>query len=379
MTTERQHRPLKVLVFGTADTGKPRVRLLLEALELAGHEVLLCTSSIWRGTEDKSGIKNPFLIAWLALKWLGTIIALSVRYLVAPKHDLMLVCYPGQMDLWPARLLTWLRRKPLVWDAFLSAYDTVVLDRAMAGPKSPLGRLAFFADWAACRLADRLFLDTPAHARFFEDTFRLDQQSVGSVPVGAEQPFHGVGRHAPADGPLKVLFYGQLIPLHGLETILDAAARLSDEDVTFTIAGRGQLGWMLQAWLAGHRGGNVTYRDWVPYGDLPDLIAAHHVGLGIFSAGGKAGRVVPNKIYQMLAVGLPVITRRSEAIAEFLGSASDGVTLIEPADGQALALAILQALRDHQNGSLQPPTTTLAVGPAEIAAALGDFLAGHNK
>jgi hypothetical protein len=44
-----------------------------------------------------------------------------------------LVGYLGHFDVFPARLLSWLRRKPLVFDAFVSLYDTSVEDQKYSG------------------------------------------------------------------------------------------------------------------------------------------------------------------------------------------------------------------------------------------------------
>ena len=41
----------------------------------------------------------------------------------------MFVGYSGHFDVFPARLLCKVRRVPLVFDAFLSLYDSLVLDR----------------------------------------------------------------------------------------------------------------------------------------------------------------------------------------------------------------------------------------------------------
>ena len=43
-----------------------------------------------------------------------------------PQHDVVVVGYLGQLDVLLIRPFTWLRDVPLVWDTFLSLYDTVV-------------------------------------------------------------------------------------------------------------------------------------------------------------------------------------------------------------------------------------------------------------
>ena len=59
----------------------------------------------------------------------------------------------------------------------------------------------------------------------------------------------------------------------------------------------------------------------------------------------KAGRVVPNKLFEALAVGRPVVTADTEAIR----SAFDGeVATVPPGDPGALAGAIRELLDDPE-------------------------------
>lgn len=359
-----------MLLFGCADLSKPRVRLFLAGLEAEGHELLHCNIDIWTHFRDKSQISGLFNYLTITLGWAAATLWLSLKYLVSPKHDVVLVCYPGHLDIWPARLLTWIRRKPLCWDAFLSAYDTVVLDRKMASPNSFIGRLCYFVDWAACRLCDHMFLDTPAHARFFETSFKLASGSVGHVPVGAEDCFN---RETVADKKasqaFSVLFYGQFIPLHGIPIILEAAGMLKDTDIHFSLVGQGQMSQWVQEWLEHRPLKNLERIEWIDYADLPTFIRSHDVCLGIFSSGDKAARVIPNKVYQILNSGVPLLTRQSPAMEEFLRDNIEGVTTVLPENPVALKEALLGLQKQWQAGSLTLPSPALVTSASNVGAA----------
>ncbi|MGH7681316.1 MAG: glycosyltransferase, partial [Candidatus Eiseniibacteriota bacterium] len=77
----------------------------------------------------------------------------------------------------------------------------------------------------------------------------------------------------------------------------------------------------------------------LPYSDALDSLAAADVALGIFGTTGKAGRVVPHKVYQSMAMGIPTISRRSRAVAEFFRD-GEHLALVPPGDPAALARAI---------------------------------------
>ena len=110
------------------------------------------------------------------------------------------------------------------------------------------------------------------------------------------------------DAPFHALFVGKLIPLHGLETILAAAAIAAE--IPFRIVGSGQL----ESLLA-DRPANVEWIPWVEYEDLPGEIQAAGCILGIFGTGEKASRVIPNKAFQALACGKPLVTGDTPAAA----------------------------------------------------------------
>ena len=94
------------------------------------------------------------------------------------------------------------------------------------GPRSLAGRALRTVDRVAFRTADYVVADTAAQADFYVDRFGLERDRVGVCLVGAEDRLFSPQPGEPAD--FHALFVGKLIPLHGLETILDAA-RLAPE------------------------------------------------------------------------------------------------------------------------------------------------------
>ena len=149
--------------------------------------------------------------------------------------DVVLVGYPGHFDLRAARRIA--RGRPIVFNPLISLHDTLVGDRRRFRPWSPAARILQIVDRGAFRSADLVVADTEAHASFFRRAFGLREDRVDVVLVGAEEALFRPGWQPPA--PFHALFVGKLIPLHGLETILAAAALLPD--VPFRVVGDGQL------------------------------------------------------------------------------------------------------------------------------------------
>ena len=166
---------------------------------------------------------------------------------------------------------------------------------------------------------------------------------------------------------LKVLFYGQLIPLHGIATIVEAARLLRDEPIDWLLVGRGQDSALLAGLLAREPLPRVRWIEWIEYGDLLAHIADADLALGIFGTSDKAASVIPNKVFQVLAAGRPLVTRDSPAVRELLVHAPPWVQLVPPGDAASLAAAILAVAHGERavedaGAAARPPFDAAAIG-----------------
>lgn len=372
---------LRLVFWGTYDSGKPRVRLLLQGARSAGMEVIECHADLWKGIEDKSqifGLKNKLkkllscLLSYPSLIW---------RYMRLPPHDAVLVCYMGQLDILVLKPFARLRSVPVIWDAFLSLYDATVNDRQLISKHSARAWLLYLLEWLSCRAADGLFLDTAAHARYFEHLFSLSEGQVGRVFVGAEtERFPDSRVPTRQDGnnrTFKVLFYGQFIPLHGIEFIVRAAQKveLSGEQVQWILIGRGQESRRIDG-LINELGVTAIERvPWVAYEELIKWMVDADVCLGIFGTTKKASLVIPNKVYQILAAQRPLITADTSAIRELL-SETERIWLIPPGCPEKLAEVIIEMKHQssesgqHIDGNMQK---SRVIGPVQVGEQLLDF------
>jgi glycosyltransferase involved in cell wall biosynthesis len=126
--------------------------------------------------------------------------------------------------------------------------------------------------------------------------------------------------------------------------ILEAAERLEGRDVRFTIVGGGQLEGLLRAALDRTPAPAVEWIPWLEPDALIERTRGCHVCLGIFGDTAKAAMVIPNKVFQAMAMGVPVVTRDSPAIRELVDA---GAAVLCAATGAALAEAIAALDRDR--------------------------------
>jgi glycosyltransferase involved in cell wall biosynthesis len=259
----------------------------------------------------------------------------------------VVVGYPGHLLVPFAWAVARYRRAVLVFDPLVSLFDTFAGDRELLAGDSPAGHLADLADRVAFALPDVVLADTQAHADYYAAALNVPPAKLAVVPVGA-LPLPGAtgaAREATAAAPLRVAQYGRWSPLHGLPAVLDAADELRDEPFRFELIGDGQLAsWLADEVRARHLDA-VELTDALPVWRLRSRVIAADVCLGVFGTSGKAARVVPNKVYDALAAGRPLVTEDSRAARELLTDGRDAL-LVPAGDGAALAAA-LRRLGDY--------------------------------
>ena len=337
---------MRIIIFGTYDTAMhPRVATIAEGLAARGFDVAECNVPLGLDTAARVDmLARPWraggLLARLASRWLA--LARMARRMPAP--DAVVVGYLGHFDVHLARLLFRRGKVPVVLDHLVGASDTGRDRRLDGGPRQMLLRMI---DSAALRAADIVVVDTAEHLAALPERH---QRRAVVVPVGAPTPWHEAADDAQrgtatpgVPEALRVAFYGLYTPLQGTPVIGAALGRIAGAPVEVTMIGRGQdEARAREAAAANH---SVRWLDWVPAAELPALVAAHDVCLGIFGTGEKAKRVVPNKVFQGAAAGCAIITSDTAPQRRVLG---DAAVLVPPGDPEALAEALLRLSRDRE-------------------------------
>jgi glycosyltransferase involved in cell wall biosynthesis len=338
---------MRVCYFGTYDKDYPRNRIVVDGLRANGVEVYECNVPLWSSTEERLQRASG---GWLNIRFLAKAIAVYIRLLrkelAVPRYDVMLVGYPGQFDMYWARFLSWRRRVPLVFDVLMSLY-LLMEERDLIKRHPVTARITYWMEKGACRLADRIVMDTTAYVQYFCDTYGLSPDKFRLAPLGADQRvYYPVDVEPREVQGFKVNYYGTYLPLHGVEYIVEAARLLQGEtDIQFELIGRGPL--KSQAVEAVRRFGlsNVTFIDWVDKRDLLNYVGEADVCLGVFGTSYQSLCTVQNKIWEGLAMAKAVITGDAPMVREVM-THGEHLYLCRRADPQALADAIVTLRND---------------------------------
>ena len=357
------NRPLTICVFGFDERDEGgRTWAIRTGLVENGVTVRLCRTNV-----------KGFLAKWRDLyrKWSlleGDIHAVYVVFMGS--YLMPLVWYLARR-----------RGSRIILDMLISQYDTEVGDRKRLSRFSPRAWFLWFVDLSACHLADAIVVDTIAHRDFFASRFFVNPKRIIVAPIGCRADLF-----APSKNPKKlgdeciVEFHGTFIPLQGIEYIVEAAKILQDkrENIRFVFVGTGQTFAETERQVEEFHLSNIDLLGRKPPGDIPRYVAESDICLGIFGKTEKALRVIPNKVYECLSAGKPIITERSPAALEVLRDREE-VCMVEPGDPKDIADKILElknnpVLRAHIGERARAAALDI-FSPRSIAKHLVDWLA----
>ncbi len=254
-----------------------------------------------------------------------------------------------QRDFHPACKYAEKHNIPIIFDPLISSWDKVVFERKKFLETDRRSRRILRWEQSMFSRADVVIADTASHAQFFIETLSASPEKTHVIPVGAEEPLFC---KQPFDrpGPTEVLFFGSFIHLQAPEVIVEAA-RLVPE-LRWTMLGDGPL--LETCRTSSSALDNIRFEKWLPYKQLPGRIGKADILLGIFGSSPKAGRVIPNKVYQALACGRPLVTRDSDAYPDKIkDNWGHGIYFIPPDDPEALAATVRSLVKSDMVFSLR--------------------------
>ncbi len=335
---------LRVLVFGAWDDGPgyPRTRSWLLGLSAVGESPTLWRlPSLFGGQKKVDIVRQPWRWPGAACQLLAARQrarrAIGVALQSIDPH-VVLVPYPGHAL---APVVRAAFAGPIVLDLFLSAHDTVIEDRGYFRPRSLPARALLALDRRACAAADLVLVDTPAHAAHIAATFGLPAERTAWLPVGDPDAPAEPPPYPALTMPLRVLFFGTGVPLHGLPILVDAVQRCLGAVRLEVIGGSRAERTAITALASPHIQLGPVF---LPRYELGAAIARAHVVAGVFGTSAKAQRVIPFKLVHALAAGRPVLTGDSPAVREWLRPGED--VLVAPmGDARGLAACLSELAR----------------------------------
>lgn len=331
----------------------PNTLFLLEELNCSGKfDIKEYNMPMWSGSLSSkknllSKVNSLFKAIAAHLKVIFYLFKLS-------KKEYVYIPYPATFVALSLLLLPKSKKpKKVVIDAFISIYDTAIIDRKLFPPKSYIARLLKKIERVAFKQAHIVITDTLQNSQHYAHTFGLPISKFKSIPLATDEThFNKIAySHQSIEGVFNIIFIGTLIPLHGIDTIIRATELLADNEcIQFTIIGDGQMSSYLKAKIINGRLKNINWiTQWQSSKELVGHLVQANLALGIFGTGDKTQRVCPFKLYAYMRCGLPIITGKTSWSTQILKEI-DYLPLVTVPVGNAekLSSAIVQCYESEE-------------------------------
>lgn len=265
---------------------------------------------------------------------------LIVRFKLRP--DIYLLTFRGYEMLLPVRLLT--IGKPLIYDEFIHPVEWAVYEHKKLSADNLLIGLFTLLYRILVRFVQLVLTDTDSHADLSAGLTGIKRSKIEAIPVGADESvFTAKTKTSKSKNKeLTVFYYGNMLPLHGLKYVIQAAEKLRSEPVRFVLIG-GNAATAAMVGESQDAGANIEYKKWVEFTELPKRMTEADICLaGPFGGTYQSQYVITGKAYQYLAMGRPVIIGENKESGAF--DDKKNALIVPEANASALADVIRWAL-----------------------------------
>jgi len=277
----------------------------------------------------------------------------SIRLAFTEEYDLVFATTTPLTAGIPGIFARWLRGKPFVFEVRDLWPE---LPKAMGVISNPivLGAMSLL-EWLSYRSANRLIGLAPGIVSGIERR-GVSSDKITLIPNGSDLSIfakpkdcwtpEGVGKE-----DLLAVFSGTHGIANGLDAVLDAAIELKSrgrKDIKIVLVGQGKLKASLEQRVLREKLDNVIFLPPVDKHHLAGLLGASDVGLQVLAnVPAFYYGTSPNKFFDYIAAGLPVLTNYPGWIADLINSNKCGFA-VPPEDEKSFADVLEKAANDRE-------------------------------
>jgi glycosyltransferase involved in cell wall biosynthesis len=239
-----------------------------------------------------------------------------VKTLLARVHhspDIYILTFRGYEMFVPIRILT--IGKKLVFDEFINLVEWAVYEHKKIKENGIVHRLLWRIYRSWLQTARIILTDTSSHADLSAKLMKVPRDKYEALIVGSdEETFRQQSslKSKSRTGTFKVFYYGNMLPLHGIDIVIRSALLLKDLDIEITIVG-GNKNTARAVERAVAAGARIIYKDWVDFELLPGYMQQADICLaGPFGNTFQSQYVITGKAYQYLQMKRPTVIGRNK-------------------------------------------------------------------
>lgn len=265
-------------------------------------------------------------------------------FFVAPKHDIIFVYHPPLTIGLPALVLSRLWGVPFVYQ-IQDMWPETLRATGMVKNRGLLRWVGQFAQWIY-REAHTILVISPGFRQNLidkgvpESKIRVVSNWIDTDAFKAVIPTRGLAENLGFNERFNIMYAGNMGEAQGLETVLEAAALLSDiQTVQFVMIGDGTAMPRLKRLAEEKNLNNVLFLGRYPHQEMPNLYALADILLIHLKDDPLFRITVPSKTLAYLAAGKPIIAAAIGDVADMINSAGAGIAC-PPGNPQALAESV---------------------------------------
>lgn len=264
------------------------------------------------------------------------------------KSDIIYVGYPGHVDVLPAFLLAKIFGKKLVFNPLIIIYTGLTEEQKIVKKGSLFAAIVKFGESLIYKSCDLVLADTPYQKDHISKEFGVSKDNIKVLPIGADDKIYPYAPKVGEKNMLNVVYYGLYSPIHGVEYLIKAAKLVEKEkNIKFILVGNGNTYEKDYALAKKLKLKNVVFHKDMTEKDAFETLRQSDIFTGFLQDHPVVRRVVPNKVYQGLALGKTVLTAYSPAIEGMLKNEKD-VYLVAPNSPESIAAAIIKLKNDNK-------------------------------
>jgi glycosyltransferase involved in cell wall biosynthesis len=200
--------------------------------------------------------------------------------------------------------------------------------------------------------ANRIVVVTPAFKDHLIRRWRVPAEKIAVIENGVEtdlfapasvETTKSLRRNLNAESKFLVCYIGTMGNAHGLETLLDAAGRLKQQNpnVQFLLIGEGAEKEKVKTLAHSRTLTNVTFLDQQPRAMIPAFISCSDACLVLLRKTEIFKTVIPTKMLEFMSCARPVVLGVDGQARQIVEDSGAGI-VIEPENSEALVEAISQ-------------------------------------
>jgi len=285
---------------------------------------------------------------WRVFSFLSFMMTAIIAALRAGSTDLVMGTSPPIFQALSAWAAAKIKRVPFLleirdlWPEFAIAMGVL---------KNPiLIRLSKLLESFLYAQADHILVNSPAYREYMLQR-GISPQKVTLIPNGVEAGmFSGTGAgirdELGLNGKFVVIYAGALGQANDIPTLIRAAEILkTNEKIHFLILGDGKERANLEILAQAYKLNNMTFTGSRPKSEMPSFLAASDACVAILQDIPMFKTTYPNKVFDYMAAGKPVVLAIDGVIREVVEAANGGI-FVPPGDAKVLSDAIQKLAND---------------------------------